>query len=469
MPATAMQPSIESNEEVSLLHLLSRTEATALGLHGRLCAFVISLLFASHACAQDALLDDARGRLNRRDAAGAYALLAAAEATRAGDARFDYLLGVAALDAGHVTRAIFALERVVQQQPDDMLARAELGRAYLAAGDADAAREQWRLVRRADLPEGAAAAIDRVIGVVDQVAPLAGPRVSGYLELGAAYDSNVNSATNQGEFAIPAFGGILFQNTPENRQRHDWVANAAGGITAEKALSPSWQLVGAANLRATVDRVVHDMNTVFFDATAGLRHTAGTQSQLVALQNNTASVGGSLYRTASGLTGQWQSQLDAASQVSVFAQWSRQVYKGQAERNTDRTLLGVGGARQFDGAGPLVYGSAYAVQERARASAFDNFGHHGAGLRLGVEQRLGAAVTGFGEWQYERRRYGGTEPFFDTARRDIQNDFSAGLRWTASPRWQWVAQARRAHAASNVVLYDYTRNVFQITAHRSFP
>lgn len=444
-------------------------EASGIASRCRLRATAIAVLFAaSHACAQDALLDDARARLARRDAAGAYALLADAEDKRAGDARFDYLLGVAALDAGHVTRAIFALERVVQQQPDNMLARAELGRAYLAAGDADAAREQWRVVRHADLPPNAAAAIDRVLGVADQVAPSTQPRLSGYLELGVGYDSNVNSATNQGEFAIPAFGGILFQTAPENRRQHDQVAHAAAGAGVEKALSPAWQLVAAANVHATADRVVHDMDTVFFDATAGLRHTAGTQSQLLALQNNTAWVGGSRYRTASGLAGQWQAQLDAASQASLFAQWSRQAYDRQAERDTDRLLLGVGGARQFGGAGPLAYGSAYAVQERARATGFDNFGHRGAGLRLGGEQRLSAALAGFGEWQYEQRRYGGTEPFFDMARRDVQHDFTAGLRGSASARWQWVAQARHARVASNVVLYGYTRNVFQITAHRSF-
>jgi hypothetical protein len=101
-----------------LLHLPSKTEANGSGLIARITAFAVALsCFVSNACAQDALLDDARARLNRRDAAGAYALLADAEMTRAGDARFDYLLGVAALDAGHVTRAIFALERVVQQHP----------------------------------------------------------------------------------------------------------------------------------------------------------------------------------------------------------------------------------------------------------------------------------------------------------------------------------------------------------------
>jgi hypothetical protein len=43
------------------------------------------------------------------------------------------------------------------------------------------------------------------------------------------------------------------------------------------------------------------------------------------------------------------------------------------------------------------------------------------------------------------------------------------VRWALDPRWALVAQARRARAASNIVLYDYSRNVFQITAHRSFP
>lgn len=452
-----------------MVHLPVRTRAVGLRLHGRICAFAVGLTFLfTGACAQDALLDDAQARLNRRDAAGAYALLADAETQRAGDARFDYLLGVAALDAGHVTRAIFALERVVQRHPENTLARAELGRAYLAAGDADAAREQLRLARSGDLPQDASAAINRVIGVLDQVAPAARMQVSGYVEGGLAYDSNVNSATQQGEFAIPAFGGILFQTAPENRQRHDLVWSAAGGVNAEKLLSSSWKLVGATNLRTSVDQVVHDMNTVFFDATAGLRHTAGTQSGLIALQNNTAWVGGSPYRTANGMTAQWQAQLGAASQASLFAQWSRQAYKGQAERDTDRLLLGLGGARQSGAAGPLSYASAYAVQERARNTEFANFGHHGAGLRLGMEQRMGAAVTAFAEWQYEQRRYGGIEPFFDVARRDHQNDFSAGLRWSADPRWQLIAQARRARAGSNVVLYDYSRNVFQITAHRSF-
>lgn len=467
-----MQSSIRSVlKRFSVFHLLSRQEAVGLHACGRVGGLLLALtVAAAPAVAQDALLDAAQARLARQDAAAAYALLADAETVRAGDARFDYLLGVAALDAGHVTRAVFALERAVDRRPDDMLARAELGRAYLAAGDADAAREQLRIVRAAPLPDGAAAAIERVLGLIDGMAPPpARPRVTGYMDLGIGHDSNVNSATNQGEFAIPAFGGIVFQTTPENRQQDDLFALAAGGAHAEVALSPTWQGLMGAHVRAAVNRVVHDMNTVFVDAMMGLRHTDGAQSQLVALQNNTAWVGGSLYRRASGVAAQWQWQVGPTAQASVFGQWSRQDYQAQAERNTDRTLLGAGMARQFAATDTLVSGSAYAVQERAGEAAQAHFGHRGFGLRLAVEQRLSADLSGFAEWQREWRRYGGTEPFFDMPRRDQQRDIAAGLRWQIDPQWQLVAQARRGHALSNVVLYDYARTLFQVAIHRSFP
>ncbi|WP_310389395.1 surface lipoprotein assembly modifier [Roseateles sp.] len=435
-----------------------------------LIAFAIALsCLATNAFAQEDLLVKASALLGKKDAAGAYALLAQAETTRAGDPAFDYLLGIAALDSGHVTRAIFALERLMQRQPDNLLAHAELGRAYLAAGDPDSARVEMRLARGGDLPEGASAAIDRVIGVIDQLARPTGPRVSGYLEVGAGYDSNVNSATNQGEFAIPAFGGILFQTAPESRQQHDLVASAAGGINAEFALSPAWKLVAAGNLRGTVDRVVHDMNTVLFDATVGARRTVGTQSQTIALQNGTAWVGSSRYRSANGISAQWQQQLNAASQASLFGQWSHQDYKGQAERNTDRSLLGIGFGREFAAAGTLVYGSAYFASERATKAELAHFGHHASGLRLGMERRLNPSVMLFAEGQHERRRFGGTEPFFDTDRRDHQNYATAGLRYSATDQWQLTAQVHHTRAASNVVLYDYSRSVIQITAHRTFP
>lgn len=418
--------------------------------------------------AEDALLDQARALLERRDAAAAFALLAGAETARAGDARFDYLLGIAALDAGAVTRAVFALERVVEQRPQDALARAELGRAYLAAGDADAAREQWRLARAGELPAAAAAALERVLGAVERVAPSTRSRLSGQLEFGLAHDSNANSATPLGQFAIPAFGGILFETAPEHRQRADLALSAAGSLQAEKPWGPERSAFVALGARAHVHDVVRDMDTTVLDASAGLRHAAGRASHSLALQHQAVWVGGKGYRNATGVVAQWQLQLGPATQTSLFGQWARQAYRGQPQRDADRRLAGFGAARQFAGGARIAYGSAYAVQEAVHDPLQAHHGHRGHGLRLGAEQRLGPALVGFAEWSREQRRHGGSEPFFDIARRDRQRELSAGLRHALSPQWQLTAQARHTRLRSNVELYAYSREVIQLSLQRTF-
>lgn len=434
---------------------------------GLVLAGLLALFGSAHA--QDALLDRAGALVAQHDPAAAFALLAPQEEQRSGDPRFDYLLGVAALDSGHLTRAIFAFERILAVRPDDAPARAELARAYLAAGETDSARRELQQVRSKPLPEGVGPAIDRVLGIIDQVAPRAGVRLSGYLEVGGGFDSNVNSATNQGEFAVPAFGGLLFANGAESQRRSDWFALASGGVLAQFSLDSAWKIVAAIDARSTIDRRVHDMNTDLVDATLALNHTAAAQSQTVALQNSTAWVGSGVYRTANGASGQWQMQLDAVSQASAFVQWSRQEYAGQAERNTDRSVLGLGYARKIDSIATLVYGSAYLADERARQEGFEYYGHHAAGLRIGVERNQGAAAVVFAEWQHERRIYGGAEPLFEVGRDDRQDDLSAGVRLAVAPGWQLVPHIRFSRAASNVVIYDYSRTVYQVTLRREFP
>ncbi|MEF7617504.1 porin family protein [Aquincola sp. MAHUQ-54] len=427
------------------------------------------LTAAAGASAQDAARDASRGPLQDQRADATFRQLADQEPARAGDVDFDLALGVAALDAGQVSRAIFALERVVAAAPDNGPARAELARAYLAAGEVDRGRAELLRVRRGELPPEAARAIDRVLGALDQAADSARrTRINGYLELAAGDDSNVNSATNVGQFALPAFGGLLFTMARETRRQHDAFATAAGGLSVQRPLTSTWDLVAGANLRTTAPHRVHDMNTTVADAMVGAARNGATSVQTIALQASGAWVSSSLYRTANGVMAQWQQQLGPASQASGFAQFSRQEYAGQHERNTDRTVLGAAFARAFQDGARLAYGSVYHVAEHARADGFDDVGHRGFGARLGAEQLAGSTVL-FAEWQFERRRYGGREPLFDVSRSDHQSDLLAGLRWTFAPHWQLVPQVRRTVARSNVVLYDYHKTVVQIALRREFP
>ncbi|MDB5847597.1 MAG: hypothetical protein JWP29_1349 [Rhodoferax sp.] len=436
----------------------------------RAAALAVLLLAGAQAAhAQDVLLDSARSLMARQQAQQAYDLLEPQEAQRASDPAFSYLLGIAALDAGHTTRAIFALERAVEIRPDDNLARAELARAYLAAGEPANARTELIQARRGRMPAEAAAAIDRVLGSLEQE-PLKGQTGAwrGYLEAYAGHDSNVNSATAAGQFALPAFGGIIFNLAAENQQRGDAFAGLAAGVGLQQPLAAGWELNGSLNARGVHNRHADEVDNRQLDGSLGVAYTRGAQVVSVAAQANTYDIDNRRYRRASGLSGQWQASLSPASQLSVFTQWSRLAYAADANRDADRSVLGAGYARVFNGGGQVAYASLYRAREKTRSSGFDNYGHQATGLRLGAEALITPATTAFTAVQYETRRYGGSEPFFDTSRRDHQLDVTAGVHFVPAPDWRVSPQLSYVRAASNVVLYGYRRTVWQITLRREF-
>ena len=62
----------------------------------------------------------------------------------------------AATDSGHLTHSIFALERVLAVEPDNLLARAEIARVYLMLGEVRTSQQEFETVSKSeDLPPAA--------------------------------------------------------------------------------------------------------------------------------------------------------------------------------------------------------------------------------------------------------------------------------------------------------------------------
>lgn len=228
-------------------------------------------LSASGALA-DALTDRAKAMLARNEARAAYEQLLPAEATRAGDPEFDYLLGIAALDAGEPERAVFALERVLAVQPRNHVARAEIARAYLALGEREAARREFRTVREQSIPADAKANIDRFLAAI---AAADITRFSGFIEFGTGYDSNVNAATSSTQIALPALGGLIVTLDPSSTERDDAFAMLSGGVNLTHKLSEAWSVVGnaAGSVRGHDDETRFDQTTL--EGSLGARWARG--------------------------------------------------------------------------------------------------------------------------------------------------------------------------------------------------
>ena len=414
----------------------------------------------------DALTDRAKALLQRSDAKGAYELLLPLEPQRAGDPEFDYLLGIAALDAGDPERAVFALERVLALQPNNTLARAEIARAYYAMGERESARREFQAVRAQAIPEDARATVDRFLSAI---AAGERTRVDGYVELGLGYDTNVNSATGSSSIAIPAFGGAAFTLDPSLTERSDQFLNFAGGLNFTRKLSLPWSLVGgvAANLRRNTDATRFDTDTV--DANLGLRYSRGLNAFTLGAQAQYFAVDSSGFRDTAGVIAQWQHSYDERTQATLFGQHAQLRYATQPVRDADRSILGVAYAKAFSGElSPAFFASLYGGAEKEVDAAFPHLGHKPVGLRLGGQLRLGGGWSLFGAVSYERRKYGGTEPLFLVKREDKQTDANLGLSYRWRPSTTVLAQLTHTDNQSNVVLNDFKRSVFSASLRFNF-
>ncbi|MCE2950102.1 MAG: tetratricopeptide repeat protein [Betaproteobacteria bacterium] len=416
----------------------------------------------------DAVTEQASQLLAARDARGAFALLSPHEPQRAGDPAFDFLLGVAALDAGQPTRAIFALERVLEARPDHAAARAVIARAYLAVGETDTSRREFTAARQAPLPPEATAGIDRYLDAISRIEASRTFQLRTFVEARVGRDSNVNSATGTAQIAIPALGGLVVTLDPQGTRRPDTFGSLAGGVNVRAPLRADLAFVGGVSATQVMNRREDRFDTGNLDGSAGLSWTRGRDTFGLALQANRFLLDGSRFRDATGLVGQWQHDYSATTQVTLFGQLARLSYPSQSIRDADRGVVGVGAAHAFRPAGLVAYGSLYAGREDERAGGVPHLGHSLAGARAGAQWSPGAAHTLFVDAGFEQRRHGGPEPFFLDTRRDEQYSLTAGLHYVPARDWRITPQVALTRNHSSITLFDFSRSVASVALRREF-
>lgn len=425
----------------------------------------VLVIFTQSVAFADEILDRAKLLMQQNDPQAAYQLLEPLESKRAGEVEFDYLLGIAALDSGHRERAVFALERVLAVDPNYAQARAEIARAYFEMGEKENAKREFENVRNANPPEAVKRTIGRYLSALE-----AGPaRLSGFVELGFGHDSNVNSATANNQIAIPALGGIVATLNPSGVKQSDNFASAAGALNFVYGFSPEWAVVAGASAAGQFNHNHDEFSTGTVDGNLGLRWSHAKEAVTLAYQGQDFQVDHDDFRRTNGAVAQWQHSYSEYSQVSLFAQAANLEYPTQSPRDARRTIGGVAFGYGWDTPSkPIVFGSLYGGNEKAKDADFQNLGHKPVGARLGGQVSMTDRMALFGLVNYERRVYGADDPFFLVTRRDKQADVRLGVNYALGAGWLLVPQASYTNNQSNIDLNKYDRTVVSLSVRWTF-
>lgn len=412
------------------------------------------LLLAGSASAEDPVLAEAERLLAGGNAESAWALLAPREAEWAGSPVYDYLLGVAALDSGRRSEAIFSLERALTVTPDFDGARMDLARAYYEAGDFENARTQFRHLAGRAPPPATGAVIDRYLAAIDARGGDRGHRFNAWLTSGAGYDSNANSSTSD-EF----FQGLVLD--AENVEADSAYLELGGGLEHSAGIGNGLAWASGLGLRWRTQPDARFVDQLVASAGSSLYWSPAPWRLDIGLGGYYGWLDGSPHDHHVGLNAGVARLLGENWELGARAQGGPVRYEDDnlAVLEVDRVIgtLTVSRLNLFTSGARLdlaFIGGSDDARRSESAHSNDRLGG-----RVTLRSPFGSNDLVRIEASYTDVDYDDSPGFFGTDRQDEQTTASVSIDlsdwpaagWAFTPHVRWIDQQ------SNVELYDYDR------------
>jgi len=430
------------------------------------------------------LMRDADSLIKSGKPDAAYALLEPFEFVHAGEVRFDYLIGTAALESGKPAAATLAFERVLAVNPNHPAVRLDMARAYYLLGDMPRAKTEFTMALKQNPTETMRTRIKYYLD--DIAAREAGRKTSlaGYVEGAVGHDSNVNSSPSQSQ--VQVFDGSAWTNItldPTNVQASDnYYGLAAGGVATHR-MDSNWSVYAGADLRRRVNRTQKYFNSFGANVRAGMMVGAKANRLNIEILGGRYTLGGSPNYDSAGLNADWRHMFSPSNQLNVFAQYVQYRFADPLMKPNDfnQQAMGLGllhllSEDRASLSGSIYYGTEQDVSPEITVDGIvlnPNGGRSdGAkrfwGIRAGGQTALGGKTTLFGSAGVQVGDYDKVNPYFLLQRQDRFYDANLGLDWHWSKLWLLRPQLNLFRNDSNIPVYAYDRKDVSLTVRRDF-
>ena len=421
-------------------------------VHGAIMTLGIGLSMAALAAENlkpEALYLQAKELLRQGHADQAYALLSAQEGDLSGEDAFDYLLGVAALDAQQAGEAIFSLQRLVSRKPDFAGARLELARAYFDVGDNELARIEFDRVLTENPPPNVVAAVTEYQAAIDARSSAYETTSQYYFDFGGGYDSNAPAATDEQIF-------LGFQLSDSNLAQATSFADMAVGGFINRPITPASSLLVTGRLDHRSNPSTHFVDASNLDLGVAWNFSEDNNSFSLAANNLISALDRKYSRRDTALMATYIRRVGKTTQFSTFARSAVSRFDGAAlsVRDVDQVMYGVSAVQSFAASQMTLTltKNADTTVESTSPYSTDGFAvslSNSWFLPGGVQYTVDASVS---KTEYD-------DPFFGFDRKDNVYSITGSGVWMQFPAKDWVTTARINYSLkdSTVSLFEFDR------------
>lgn len=408
-------------------------------------------------------MDKLQALFDSGDVKRAYDYAAANVMQYEGDPGFDYYYGISAIDTGHASEGVFALERVLTVQPDNHAARLELARGYFILEEYARAREEFEAILGVDPPPDVT---EKIYGYLDAIRLQEGRYTTtqnAYVELGYGTDSNVNSGPDITSFNI---GTLTVPLDKASQEQDDTFSEITlnYGINTPVTIGTSFYASANGNAHLNSDQGEFDTSTLTVNS--GFQFLRAQDAYTIDVTAQQFNLDGEDYRFLIGLNTNWRRHLSQQATLQAFLQLAQQEFDGQESRDVDTVSLGVSYSKRFNIIlSPVFFSSLHLAQDSPKLgtdTAKQNSERDYYGARFGAILSTSARSSTKLSINYQASEYGLADPLTGSIREDDYLNAAVDFTYLVNRNWSMFARASSTKNDSNNSLYEYDRTILSL-------
>lgn len=386
-----------------------------------------------------------------------------------GDPYFDYMYGVSAIDAGHASQGVFALERVLLAYPDDHVARLELARGYFILEEYPRARQEFEKVLALNPPKAVQETTQNFLDQIRLKEARYRTTSSGYVALGYGSDTNVNSGVDQDKLTV------ITSLDANSLGQDDSFSNLSGAWQITVPFAPGWMFNTGINADIRKNSQLSQFDTLTGTLQLGVSRLFKDSQYKGTLLYQDFNLDGDKYRSLAGLNLDWIYAITQKSRLTTNLQYVLLDYPDQDSRNSSLASLSLSYSYSFSGSlSPYVFLSANIGQETPdddSQGAKSNTDRSITGLRTGINLTFTPRLAFQTSVGLQKSEYGAEQTFpafFGITRSDDFVTADMALLWLFSKDWRLDTRASYIKNDSNVELYNYDRTQVSLSVNYAF-
>ena len=385
-----------------------------------------------------------------------------------GTPEFDYYYAIAAIDSGHASEGVFALERVLLMDAGNYAARLELARGYFVLEEYARSRQEFETVLTADPPEEVVNSVQLYLDAIVTQEGRYKTTQTGFVEFGLGSDSNANSGPDIVSYDIGPFKVPLDINS---RELDDSFNDLKLGYKVSTPVSPgvSYFLALNAGFHENSDNSQFDTRT--YTVGTGFKFLEGESAFTLDLLLQQFELDGNSYQSLTGLNSSWLHNLTEQSAVQVYLQLSKIDYDLLTTPDANTISLGSSYSTKLSAKfSPVLIAGLYMAQDDPKlntAAARESTERDYYGIQLATILGLSNSVSVKLSLRYQDTQYKVANALIGKRRQDDLFSTSLDVVWRLARRWQLLPKINIVKSNSNIELYEYDRTLYSVNLRYS--